>query len=83
MREDGMNTKLQEDIAFPAMMEIGTSTPLGDTAVFIYTAASSHIVTAESRLCQHAVNTTACSVRMTLGYETVSTGSFDACAVIY
>ena len=48
MREDGKNTQVQEDIAFPAMMEIGTSTPHGDTAVFIDTAASSHMATAES-----------------------------------
>ena len=54
-REDGKNTQVQEDIAFPAMMKIGTSTPPGDTAVFIDTTASSHIVTAESRLCQHVV----------------------------
>ena len=46
------------------MMEIGTSTPPGDTAVFIDTAASSHMVTAESRLCQHVVDTIACSVRI-------------------
>ena len=62
VREDGKNTQVQEDIAFPAMMEIGTSTSPGDTAVFIDTTASSHMVTAESRLCQHVVNTTACSV---------------------
>ena len=62
MREDGKNAEVQEDIAFPAMMKIGTSTPSGDTAVFIHTAASSHMVTAESRLCQHVVNTTSCSV---------------------
>ena len=46
------------------MMKIGTSTPPGDTAVFLDTAALSHMVTAESRLCQHVVNTTACSVRI-------------------
>ena len=56
-REDGKNTQVQEDIAFPAMMKIGTSTPPGDTAVFLDTAALSHMVTAESRLCQHVVNT--------------------------
>ena len=64
MREYRKNTQVQEDIAFPAMMEIGTSTPPGDTAVFLDTAALSHMVTAESRLCQHVVNTTACSVRI-------------------
>ena len=64
MREDGKNTQVQEDVAFPAMMEVETSTPPGDTAVFIDTAASSHMVTVESRLCQHATNTTACSVRI-------------------
>ena len=50
IRQDAKNTQVQEDIAFPAMMEIGTSTPHGDTAVFIDTAASSHMATAESRL---------------------------------
>ena len=62
MREYEKNAQAQQDIAFPAMMEIGTSTSPGDTAVFIDTTASSHMVTAESRLCQHVVNTTACSV---------------------
>ena len=64
IRQDAKNTQVQEDIAFPAMMEIGTGTPPGDTAVFIDTAASSHMLTAESRLCQHVVNTAACSVRI-------------------
>ena len=64
MREYEKNAQAQQDIAFPAMMEIGTSTSPGDTAVFIDTTASSHMVTAESRLCQHVVNTTACSVRI-------------------
>ena len=64
MREDGKNKYVQEEIEFPAMMEIGTSTPPGDTAVFMDTAASSHVVTVESFPCQHVVNTTACSVRI-------------------
>ena len=55
---------MQKDIAFPAMMEIGTSTPPGDTAVSIDTAASNHMVTTESRLCQYGVDTIACSVRI-------------------
>ena len=44
----------QEDIAFLAVMETGSTTPLIDTAaVLVDTAASHHMVPAESRLCQH------------------------------
>ena len=55
MYEHVTNTKVLEDVAFPAMMEIGTGTTPGDTAVFIDTAASNHTVTAESRLSTHHV----------------------------
>ena len=56
---------MQEDIAFPAMMEIGTGTTPGDTAAFIDIAASNHMVTAESRLSAHHVVTKInCSVRI-------------------
>ena len=56
----------QEDIAFPAVMETGSSTPLGDTAAaFVDAAASHHImVPAEPRLCQHVANTINCRVRV-------------------
>ena len=63
IREDGTNTQVQEYISFPAMMEIGICTPPGDAAVFIDTAASYHMVSAESQLCQHVVNKIDCSVR--------------------
>ena len=42
IREDGTNTQVQEDIAFPAMMDIGTCTPPGDAAVFMDTAVASY-----------------------------------------
>ena len=45
---NGKNTHVQEDIAFPSMMENGTCTPPDDAPVFINTAASHHIVPAES-----------------------------------
>ena len=55
----------QEDIAFPAVMENGSTTPPGDTAaVFVDTAASHHMVPAESRLCQQVTNKTDCDVRV-------------------
>ena len=50
------NTKVQEDVAFPATMEIVTDATPVDTAVFIDTAASNHMVPAGSQLCQHVVN---------------------------
>ena len=62
--ESPSHDEMQKDIAFPAMVEIGTSTPPRGTAVFIDTAASSNMVTAESRLRQHVVDTIACSVRI-------------------
>ena len=65
MYEHVTNTKVQEDIAFPAMLKIETGTTPGDTAVFIDTAASNHMVTAESRLStHHVVNQIYCSVRI-------------------
>ena len=79
MREDGKSTQVQEDIAFPAMMEIGTSTPPGDTAVFIDTAASSHMVTAESRL-STCGEYTACSVRIK-GSSGLSSAAFKGTLV--
>ena len=55
----------QEDIAFPAVMENGSTTPAGDTsAVFVDTAASHHMVSAESWPCQHVTNKTGCDVRV-------------------
>ena len=65
-----MNTKVQEEVAFPAMMEIGTDTTPVDTAefintaVFIDTAASNHMVPAGSQLCQHVVNKIDCCMRV-------------------
>ena len=55
----------QEDIAFPAVMEIGSTTPLGNTAaVFVDRAASHHMVPAESWICQHVTNKIDCDVRV-------------------
>ena len=55
----------QEDIAFPAETEIGSTTPLGDTAaVFVDTAASPHVVAAGSRVCQHVTDKIDCDVRL-------------------
>ena len=61
------------------MMEIGTSTPPGDTAVFIDTAASSHMVTAESRL-STCGEYTACSVRIK-GSSGLSSAAFKGTLV--
>ena len=63
-RYDEANTRVQEDVAFPAMMGIGIRTPPGDTAVVIDTAASHHMALAESQLCQHVVNQIDCSARV-------------------
>ena len=63
-RYDGANTQVQEDIAFPGMMEIGTCIPPGDAAVFIDTAALHHVVPAESQLCQNVVNKIDCCARV-------------------
>ena len=65
-------TKVQEDVAFPAMMGIETDTTPVDTAVFIDTAASNHIVPARSQLCQHVVNKIDCSMHVR-GYCRVTT----------
>ena len=55
----------QEDIAFPAVVEIGSTTTLGDTAaVFVDTAASHHMVPDESWLCKHVTNKIDCDVRV-------------------
>ena len=69
------NTKVQEDVAFPAMMDIGTDTTPVDTAVFIDTAASNHMVPAGSQLCQHVVNKIDCCmhVRRSCGVTTART----------
>lgn len=53
---------MQVDFAFPAILGFETSTPTGDTAVFIDTAVSHHMIPAESRHCQHEVNKIDCSV---------------------
>ena len=62
--EHGTNEKVQEDIAFPAMMETGNGTIPGHTAVFIDTAASNHMVPAGSQPCQHVVNKIGCCMRV-------------------
>ena len=63
--EYATNKKVQgEHIAFRAMTEIGTGTTPGDTAVFIYTAASNHAVPAESKPCQHVVKNIDCCMRV-------------------
>ena len=59
-----INMQVQEDTAFPAIMEIGICTPLGDATVVMDTAASHHIVPAESQLYQHVVNKIDGSVRV-------------------
>ena len=58
------NTKVHKDIAFPAMMEIRTGTTPGDKAMFIDTAASNHMVSTGSQLCQHVVNKIDCCMRI-------------------
>ena len=58
IHEHVTNTKVQEDIAFRAMMEIGTDTTPVDTA------ASNHMVPAGSQLCQHVVNKIDCCMRV-------------------
>ena len=49
---DGENTQVQDDIAFPAMMQIGICTAHGDAAVCIDTAVSHHMVSVEFQLCR-------------------------------
>ena len=46
--ENVTNTNVQDDVAIPPKMEIGTNTTSVDTAVLIDTAASNHMVPAGS-----------------------------------
>ena len=64
MHEDGASPYVQEDILFPAVMEVGTSTPPDHTVVFVDTTSSHHMVSAKSQFCRKLVNKIHCSVRV-------------------
>ena len=65
----------QENIAFPAVMEIGSTTPPGDPPEgFMDTTASHHTVPAKSRLYQHVINKIDCDVRVS-GSRGISTAT--------